>query len=94
MPTMGGKGIWGIGGEPSNIIQDALGYLQRPPGLFPYLSQRLFCQLISQPQADGEESPRRYTPPPKWGEHTEDILTSTLGYSQEKRDELRRQNII
>lgn len=39
-------------------------------------------------------SPRRYTPPPKWGEHTEEILTSTLGYSQEKRDELRRQNII
>lgn len=39
-------------------------------------------------------SPRRYTPPPQWGEHTEQILSSTLGYSQERMNQLREKGVI
>ncbi|MEE9203194.1 MAG: CoA transferase [Dehalococcoidia bacterium] len=39
-------------------------------------------------------SPRHYTPPPHWGEHTEQILSSTLGYSKERMSELREKKVI
>ncbi|MDP6511411.1 MAG: CoA transferase, partial [Dehalococcoidia bacterium] len=39
-------------------------------------------------------SPRHYTPPPRWGEHTEEVLSSILGYTDEKMEELRGQKVI
>ena len=39
-------------------------------------------------------SPRHYTPPPHWGEHTEQILSSTLGYSEERITGLREKGVI
>lgn len=39
-------------------------------------------------------SPTQYDPPPQWGEHTEEILSQTLGYSSERIAQLREQKAI
>ncbi len=39
-------------------------------------------------------SPRHYSPPPQWGEHTEEVLSSILGYTDEKMESLRDQKVI
>jgi len=40
------------------------------------------------------ESPPRYDPPPVWGEHTEQILSTLLGYTRERIEYLRREGVI
>ncbi|GIX46111.1 MAG: hypothetical protein KatS3mg131_0322 [Candidatus Tectimicrobiota bacterium] len=40
------------------------------------------------------ESPRTYTPAPLLGQHTEEILSSWLGYDAEQIAQLRAQGIV
>lgn len=58
---------------------------------FPY-DGRTYKAIASPIRMSGFST--RYNPPPKWGEHTQEILTGILGYSPQRIEALKQNEVI
>ncbi len=90
---------FGEAGVPAGATLDSLEVLNDP-----HLKAREMIVTVDHP-ARGEftmpgspiqlsESPREYTPAPLLGQHTEDVLSSWLGYDAAQVEQLREQGIV